>query len=420
MSGAELEDAPTDWRPGPRPDWVQALHTVADPAWIGLDADALLAEASARAGGLTDFGDPDFEEPYRIFVRALDAEARLHAVGRLIARNDVVNWLENRLALASFRKRRPELAREVVAAPLFITGLPRTGTSILHELLAQDPAHRVPLHWEVRHPCPPPEPGADDEARVARAEKQVQLWNHIVPEYRVMHELGARLPVECIQLTAHSFRSEELMGRHQVPSYAAWYAGCDLAPAYRFHRALLQHLQSGGRRGARWVLKAPSHLPALPTLFSVYPDARVVVTHRDPLKILPSVASILYSTAYVRSDAVDPEAMLGWFTGETCRGLLDGMTAFRASGAAPAGRFYDLRYADLVAKPLDTIGALYDAFGMDLSAEAEARMRAYLAAKPKGKHGAHRYDFAATGLSREAERERFRAYQERYGVPSEV
>jgi hypothetical protein len=419
MSGAELEDTPTDWRPGPRPDWVQALHTVADPAWIRLDADELLAEASARAGGLTDFGDADFEEPYRIFVRALDAEAQLHAVGRLIARSDVVNWLENRLALADWRRRRPEIAREAVDAPLFITGLPRTGTSILHELLAQDPAHRVPLHWEVRHPAPPP--GADDDAaRVARAERQVQLWNHVVPEYRVMHELGAKLPVECIQLTAHSFRSEELMGRHQVPSYAAWYAGCDLAPAYRFHRGMLQHLQSGGRRGERWVLKAPSHLPALPTLLAVYPDARVVVTHRDPLKILPSVASILYSTAYVRSDAVDPKAMLGWFTGETCRGLLDGMTAFRDEGAAPDARFHDLRYADLVASPLDTIGALYDAFGLRLSAEAEARMRAYLAAKPRGKHGAHRYDFAATGFSRAAERERFRGYQERYGVPSEV
>jgi Sulfotransferase family len=414
-----MEDAPTDWRPGPRPAWVQALHTIAEPAWIELDADALLAEASARSG-LADFGEGDFLEPYRLFVRALDREAQLHTLGRLIARSDVVNWLENRLQLTDWRKRQPEIAREAVGAPIFITGLPRTGTSILHELLAQDPAHRVPLHWEVRHPCPPPEPTvADTDPRVERAERQVQLWNHIVPEYKAMHELGAKLPVECIQLTAHSFRSEELMGRHQVPSYAAWYAGCDLAPAYRFHRAMLQHLQWRHRR-ERWVLKAPSHLPALRTLFSVYPDARVVVTHRDPLKILPSVASILYSTAFVRSDAVDPAAMLGWFTGETCRGLLEGMTAFRASGAVARSQFHDLRYAELVAKPLETIAALYDAFGLRLSAAAEARMRAYLAAKPQGKHGAHRYDFSATGFERDAERERFRPYQERYGVPSEV
>ena len=411
------ESAPSDWRPGPRPAWVQALHSIADPAWIRLDADALLDEARTRTG-LSDFGDAAFQEPYRIFVRALVEEAKLHALGRLIARSDLVNWLENRLGLTSFRKRHPEIAAEAVERPIFITGLPRTGTSILHELLACDPAHRVPLHWEVRHPCPPPEAASSEsDPRIERAERQVQLWNHIVPEYPALHELGARLPVECIQITAHEFRSEELMGRHQVPSYAAWYAGCDLVPAYRFHRAMLQHL-SWRQRRERWVLKAPSHLAALRPLLAVYPDARVVVTHRDPLEVLPSVASILYSTAYVRSDAVDPEALLGWFTGETCLGLLDGMTALRASGEVDPAQFHDVRYEALVARPFETIASLYDHFGLRLSAEAEARMRAYHATKPKGKHGAHRYDFSATGFDLATERERFRAYRERYGVSS--
>jgi hypothetical protein len=253
------ESTLTDWRPGPRPAWVEALHTIADPSWVTLEADALLAEARGRTG-LDDFGDSDFEEPFRLFVDALGNEAQLHALGRLLVRSDLVNWLENRLGLVAWRKREPAIASAEVERPLFITGLPRTGTSILHELLACDPAHRAPLHWEVRHPCPPPDPAdAESDPRIDRAEQQVQLWNHIVPEYRVMHELGARLPVECIQITAHSFRSEELMGRHQVPSYAAWYASCDLAPAYRFHRAMLQHLAARDRR-ERWVLKAPSHL----------------------------------------------------------------------------------------------------------------------------------------------------------------
>jgi hypothetical protein len=413
------ERAPSDWRPGPRPAWVQALHTVADPAWIRLDADELLDEACTRTG-LSDFGDDAFREPYRIFVRALVEEAQLHALGRLIARSDLSNWLEKRLGLADWRKREPEIAAQPVERPLFITGLPRTGTSILHELLACDPAHRVPLHWEVRHPCPPPEAASyESDPRSERAERQVQLWNHIVPEYQVMHELGARLPVECIQLTAHSFRSEELMGRHQVPSYAAWYAGCDLVPAYRFHRQMLQHLSFRQRR-ERWVLKAPSHLAALRPLLAVYPDARIVVTHRDPLEILPSVASILYSTAYVRSDAVDPAAMLGWFTGETCLALLDGMTALRAGGSVDPRQFHDVRYAELVERPFETIAAIYDHFGWRFSAEAEQRMRAYLAEKPKGKHGAHRYDFSATGFDLATERERFGAYRERYGVASRV
>jgi hypothetical protein len=149
-----------------------------------------------------------------------------------------------------------------------------------------------------------------------------------------------------------------------------------------------------------------------------YPDARVVVTHRDPLEILPSVASILYSTAYVRSDAVAPEAMLGWFTGETCLGLLDGMTAFRASGAVDPAQFFDVRYAELVARPFETLAAIYDHYRLPFTAEAERRMRAYLSAKPKGKHGVHRYDFRATGFDLQAERERFRPYRERYGVES--
>ncbi len=406
------------WQPGPRPDWVQALHQITSPDWIRLDADELLDEARQRTG-LSDFGGDEFREPYRIFVDALNEEAQLHTLGRLIVRDDLANWLGNRLELAEWRKRHPEIGEEAVSRPLFITGLPRTGTSILHELLAQDPAHRAPLHWEVRHPCPPPETAryATDE-RIARADRQARLWTEIVPEYDTMHELGGALPVECIQITAHEFRSDELMGRHLVPSYAAWFAGCDLEPAYAFHRRMLQHLQ-WRCPGERWVLKAPSHLGQLRALLAVYPDARIVVTHRDPLKVLPSVASILYSTAFVRSDAVDPEAVLGWFTGETCASLLDGMTALRDEGALPAEQCVDVRYADLVGKPFETLAGVYDHFGIAYTQEAERRMRAYLDAKPKGKHGAHRYDFADTGLDAGAERERFRAYYERYGVPVE-
>ena len=407
------------WQPGPRPAWVRSLHAATDPAWIRLDADELLDEAMRRTG-LSDFGGDGFLEPYRIFVKALGEEAKLHAIGRILARGDLRNWLENRLRLADARKQRPEIAREAVRAPLVITGLPRTGTSILHELLAQDPAHRAPLHWEVRSPCPPPEAASfETDPRIAHAEDELQLWNQVVPEYAAMHELGARLPVECIQITAHEFRSDELIGRHPVPSYAAWLARADLAPAYAFHRHFLQHLQSRCAR-ERWVLKAPSHLGVLAKLFAEYPDARVVITHRDPLKVLPSVASILYSTAWVRSDAVDAQAVLGWFTPETCLALLSAMCGLRDAGGAPAAQICDVRYADLMARPIETLAAVYDHFGLPLRAEAEARMRAYLAGKPKNKLGVHRYAFANTGRVLAQERERFRSYQERYGVPSEI
>ncbi|MDJ0849890.1 MAG: sulfotransferase [Myxococcota bacterium] len=407
------------WQPGPRPDWVQALHEVSDPSWIRLDADELLAEAEQRTG-LSDFGGDDFQEPYRVFVTSLVEEAQLHTLGRLIARDDLLNWLGNRLELTEWRKRHPEIAEQAVSAPVFITGLPRTGTSILHELLAQDPAHRAPLHWEVRHPCPPPQVATyRSDERIARADRQIRLWNRIVPEYDTMHELGGEIPVECIQLTAHSFRSDELMGRHLVPSYGAWFSQCDLVPAYAFHRRMLQHLQ-WRCPAERWVLKAPSHLGQLEALLAVYPDARIVFTHRDPLRVLPSVASILYSTAWVRSDAVDPDAVLDWFTGETCAYLLNGMTELRDSGLLRPEQCVDVRYAELIGEPAKTLAGIYDHFEIPYSAEAERRMRDYLEAKPKGRHGEHQYSFADTGLDLATEHERFQAYYERYGVPAET
>jgi len=392
---------------------------VLDPGAIRLDADEML-ELAMRRTGLSDFGGDSFLEPYRVFVRSVDEEAKLHALGRAITRSDCINWLENRLLLADERRRDPAIAAERVERPLVITGLPRTGTSILHELLAQDPASRAPLHWEVRHPCPAPEAATyESDPRIERAERQIGLWNQIVPEYATMHELGARIPVECVQLTTHEFVSEEFLGRYQAPTYAAYYAKADLVPAYRFHRAMLQHLQSKHRR-ERWVLKAPSHFPVLDVLFTVYPDARLVITHRDPLKILPSVTSILYSTIWVRTDEVDVEALLGWFTGETCMALVERMIALRESGKVDPRQFFDVRHEELVKRPIPTIAAIYDHFGMDFSAEAERRIRDYIAHKPKDRHGAHRYEFGHTGFDLDAERERFRPYRERFGIPAEV
>jgi hypothetical protein len=182
---------------------------------------------------------------------------------------------------------------------------------------------------------------------------------------------------------------------------------------------MLQHLQ-WRCPGERWVLKAPSHLGQLRALLAVYPDARIVFTHRDPLKVLPSVASILYSTAWVRSDAVDPDAILGWFTGEMCATLLDGMTALRESGTLASNQCLDVRYTDLMQRPSETVAGIYEHFGLEFTSDAETRMRAYLDAKPKGRHGAHSYDFADTGLDADQERKRFRAYYERYGVAVET
>ena len=406
------------WQPGPRPAWVTALNENSDPAWIGLDADALLQEARARTG-LDDFGSDAFLEPFRIFVGALREEARLHTVGALLIRDDLLNSLSVRLLITQTRKEHPEITDEVIEKPIFITGLPRTGTSITHELLAADPRHRAPRHWEVRNPCPPPEAATyTTDERIARADRQIRLWCEIVPEYDMMHELGGDIPVEDVQVMAHSFVSDEWMGRHVVPSYAAWYNTCDRVPGFEFHKQMLQNLQ-WKCPGDRWVLKSPSHMSQLDALLAVYPDARIVFTHRDPLRVLPSVVSILYSTAYVRSDEVDAAAMASWFTGETCKSLLDRMTALRASGTVAENQCYDLRYADLVSDPIVALTGLYEHFEIEYPAASRKAQQDYIDNKPKGRHGAHKYDFSDTGLDRDEERARFSDYYERYQIKIE-
>jgi hypothetical protein len=398
---------------------VSALNSLGAPEWVSLDEESLLAEAQ-RNTGLSDFGGDGFRDPLRVFLDSLERESRLHLVGRVLARGDVLNLLENRLQMTEARRRHPEIDAERIERPIFITGLPRTGTSILHEVMGCDPANRVPLAWEVRHPCPPPERAHyESDPRIERAEREIGFWTEVVPEYSSMHELGARIPVECIMLTQHSFVSDQLCGAQQVPSYAGWLATADLRPAYRCHRQMLQLLQWKAPAD-RWVLKAPSHLGQLEALLAVYPDARIVQTHRDPLTVMASAMSILFATAWVRSDHIDTDAMLGWFSGENCAALLDGASALRDAGTLGSGATFDVCYRDFVERPFEVLPQLYDHFEIDFSADAEARMRAYLAAKPKGARGAHRYSFEDTGFDRAAERARFLPYQERYGVPSEV
>ncbi len=386
--------------------------------WPRLDEASLLASARRRTG-LTDFGAPRFREPLAIFLRALEEEAELTQVGRALARHEVGTWLENRLEIEETFRRHPEIAAESIEKPIFVTGTGRSGTSILHELLAVDPRNRALSTWEALHPCPPPERAhTESDPRIARAEREVRLWARIAPIYESMHENGARVPQECIYLTAHEFTSDLLSGNYQVPSYAAWLARADLIPAYRTHRRCLQLLQ-WRCRGERWVLKAPSHLWALDALLEVYPDARIVQTHRDPLAVVASMTSLMATLAWLRSDRVDPEA-LGHSAVRSIGFMLKRAMALRDAAQLGPDRICDVRYQDFLRDPIATLAGLYDQFGIAWRSDVESRMRAHLAARPKDRHGAHVYRFEQTGLDAGEARERFRAYRERFDVPAEL
>ena len=412
------------FEPRDRPAAVRALNALgralerAGVRPFPLGEEALLSEARRRTG-LADFGDGAFREPLAIFLRALESEAALTLVGRFLARRELLGWLVNRLELTDTWRRHPEILREEVRAPLFVTGSGRSGTSLLHELLAQDPRSRVLRTWEALHPCPPPEAaGYETEPRIARADREMRLWERIAPAYGTMHENGGAVPQECIYLTAHELQSDLLSGSYQVPSYQAWLARSDKTRAYRYHRRMLQLLQ-WRCPGERWVLKAPSHLWTLRELFAVYPEARVVQTHRDPLVVLASMTSLVATLFWLRSDRVDPRAIAkGWLRGVAF--MLTHSLEQREKGLLPADRIHDVLYQELVRDPIGAVRRLYARFELELAPVAEARMRAYLAARPKDRRGAHRYAFAHTGLDLSRERARFAAYQERFGVPSEI
>jgi len=409
--------------PPPRPDWVEALNqmgrSLGSPAsLVSLDAEELLASARAMTG-LDDFGDDAWREPFALLLDGMERDADLHLIGRLLAREDVLRSLTNRLLLADAFAGEPSISREAIRAPVVVTGMGRSGTTILHELLAQDPAHRSPATWELLYPCPPPETATyRTDARIGRADADWTLWARIAPEYQTMHDNRGDAPNECILGTMPEFRSDTWSGNHHVPAYLDWLVRSDMGVAYRFHRRLLQLLQ-WRCPGERWVLKAPSHLGSLPSLFATYPDARVVIIHRDPMKVLPSLMSLMATLLYLRSDEwrhAELTARLSW----AYPMLFDHVTALRDGGSLPAPQIHDVRYHDLMTDPVETLAALYRWLELDFTPAHEARARAHLAARPKDRHRAHAYSFDQLDLDADDVRASFAGYLARYDIPSEV
>jgi hypothetical protein len=416
------------WHPEPRPEWVRAVNAghvvpITAVAELPFDRDRLLGEARAHLGivdgGIADFGDDGFLEPLDILVRALEEEAELTVVGRWITRRFLLRLLEVRLQLVNYIGRDPGVRDEVIEAPLFVTGAPRTGTSILHALLAEDRAHRAPEGWELLRPVPPPEPSTfETDPRIALADDELRLPATIVSGLDAIHVYGGRMPKECLSAMSFEFRSEEFISRYRVPTYVRWFQQCDMRPAYESHRLVLQILQRRSP-GKRWALKSPVHLNALPTLLAVYPDARLAVTHRDPLTVLGSVTSLVATLRWAHSDAVD-FSDIGHYHAELYHRALDGLVTRSQSGTLDAARTHHGHYADFMADPFGAVGKLYAHLGLTLEADTAERMRSYLARRPKDQHGTHRYSFEDLGLDRDAERSHFARYQDHFGVPVEL
>jgi len=383
-----------------------------------LDAKQLVADACEQTG-LDDFGSESYFEGLERLVDSLVNEAALSELGAAVVAGELTGYLGDRLQIVAYRNAHPEIAGVDVVPPIVIVGQGRTGTTILHDLLAQDPAARVPRTWEVDKPCPPPETATfDTDPRIAEVDATLEGLDIVLPGFRAMHPMGARLAQECVRITASDFRSLIFATQYHVPSYVQWLVyEADMRPAYQWHRMFLQHLQSR-HPTERWVLKSPGHQWALDALLGEYPNALLVQTHRDPLRIIASLGSLV---ARLRSLASD-ETSIPQASREFAEIVLDGLdrsVTARENGTVRADRVVDSQFADFMDEPLATIGRIYALLGLELTSEADARMRAFLDHNPRDRYGGHVYTWAETGLDEGEWRARAQPYQQYFAVPTE-
>jgi hypothetical protein len=325
--------------------------------------------------------------------------------------------LKNRLGVIAWRKQHPEIASKPIAQPIVIVGQPRTGTTILYDLLAQDPELRAPLTWEVDAPCPVPQPETyHNDPRIAATQASIELSEQIIPGFLKFHPMGALVGQECVRITASEFTSMIFSVQYHLPSYYRWLLyEADHAGAYRFHRTFLQHLQSGVT--GQWLLKSPAHLWHLDDLLAEYSDALIVQTHRDPLNVISSIAALTHHLRRMGSDESSIAECAAQSYEEIVVGL-DREMAQRDGGAVPAGRVIDVLYTDFVSDPWATISGIYQKLDRELRGDTEQKMRDFLTAHP-GDGGRGRYTWSDTGLDAGEVRDRVGAYQDRYGVPTE-
>jgi hypothetical protein len=380
-------------------------------------ADRLLADALAAAGlpagDLSAFGRDDFVEPFSIVCRALGEEARLDELGRRATHRYLRRLLDVRIELHDLLAQDPGVADETIESPIFVIGAPRTGTTVVHRLMAADPSLRAPEAWELLRPVPPPEPDSfDHDPRIEAVSDELLFPQTRSSNLRAIHTYSARMPKECLSSMAISFRSEEFVSRYDVPSYVQWLQACDMTPAYDIHRLVLQVLQ---RRmpARRWVLKSPVHLQALPTLVATYSDASYVVTHRDPVAVLSSASSLVATVRAAFSAEVDPTG-IGLYHTELYARSLDRLVDRVEDGTLPAERTVHVRHGDVVDDPVAAVSSVYARLGLELDRSVRSTIEAAAGEERDDAVGAHHNDPADFGIDPDAVRPRFARYIERF------
>jgi hypothetical protein len=421
----ETLDRRLGWTPPPRPAWLAQLNELGNlmnaRSVVPLDEESLTHEAM-RNTGLTDFGEDGWRQHFRVLLDAIDREAKLTLFGRLLTRSDFLIYLEARLQVAEMYKRHPEIDDEVVKEPVFIIGFGRSGTTILQEVLSQDPQFRSVQRWEALFPVPPPETATyATDPRIERARGLVEIVHTASPEWRNMHAWGATIPVEDIEFTYSGFQSEVFGLAFRIPSYERYFAAQDPGYHFNWHKRLLKLLQ-WKHKGKHWLLKNPTHLQRIPYLLKAYPDAKFFFTHRDPITSTDSVIHVQGNVYYWRTD--DP---LGggmdddWVMAEARAKMWDPVIDWIEDGTLKKGSYTNFIYAKFMQDPMGTMENAYREIGLDIEPDAFARMREFLDQRNKGTHGnTNKYErIAEDDPAAATERLLYKRYQDFFGIPNE-
>ncbi len=377
-----------------------------------MEIDELVSSACERAGS-DDFGGDSWRQGLEVLVDSLDTEAALNEMGQAAMADQIVGYLASRLRIEQTYAAHPEIDDQQIVAPLFGLGLPRTGSTALSFLLAQDPARRSLRVWEASEPVPPPETATEHtDPRIAAAQAGIDFTNEMFTGFAGMLPTAADGPQECLIPMAFEFRSLIFEGMALVPSYSDWLLACDMEPAYRYHQRVLKLLQ-WHCPPERWWLKTPAHMLSIDALDAVYPDARFVMTHRDVAKVLPSVCALYSSLMTILTEHPDPMA-IGRHNQAVWRTALERLIAFRDRGHDD--RFFDLSFEAVQRDPIGQVTQLYAELGDDLTATARGRMQDWWTESSRDRSGPGSYSLEEFGLDPATMGREFAFYTERFGV----
>jgi hypothetical protein len=380
-----------------------------------LSSQELCATAQRRTS-LSDFGEPPLEPALSTLVHSLETEVDLHPLGRFLIRLHLLSLLQTRLRLVNVWREHPEtLDSALLERPVFIVGMPRSGSTFLHELLAEDAVSRAPRVWEVMFPVPDPAGGERERRRRIRKTEFCLWWfRRLAPEADSVYPMRAHTPHECVAIHSYTFHSEEFVSTCRVPAYEKYLRAADLAPVYIWQKRFLQSLQFRGKP-RRWILKAPDHVHGLEKLFSVFPDARIIQTHRNPLQVLRSSTELTRVLQGLYARPAEPDQVAARETrllAESTERFLQ----FRDAHPELADRFVDIKYSELVAEPLAAINQIYQRLDLPLSQAAVTRMRELASKRTRYRGVANHFNLTHLGGEAEAQAQRFERYCARFDL----